>query len=430
MDLSTTDHPPKRHAARAVAVIGISTTGWLLSAGISIVLARYLGTSEFQQFVYAVAVISLVGTVCEFGVGKYAMQVMPQYVRRRQWELAAGYLYFSCVLTTLASMVCLLAGFGLGGGFSKVWSTWTPLTISMLFLPAVVSSALVSEFLMASRKVISGSIILRLVCPGMTLAIFVVSMLSGVPLSAGMAIMCYGLGSVVGLVVAICAYWSTAPIELFRARPKWDVKLWLKNAIWFAAIATVSSWLPKLSLIVLKASHSAGIETARFAAALEISSFVLLIAKSTNKYYSPELALIMADSNWDSARSETRKRLWLIASISAAFLVVVVLFGRTMLGWFGAEFTDGYAALCFMTVGTCSATTFSMAPEYLKFAGQQRYVMTTYFVAGFALIILTYALAAKLGATGAGLAFGTVLLVTALSFRTAAIRSISKEGPN
>ena len=91
----------------AVALILVSVLSSIVMFVLSVALARMLGHEEFHKYIVAVAAISLLGTFCEFGVGKYALKVLPEYNKLEKWGLAAGFWRF-CLKTVLGLSVAVM----------------------------------------------------------------------------------------------------------------------------------------------------------------------------------------------------------------------------------------------------------------------------------------------------------------------------------
>ena len=106
----------------------------------------------------------------------------------------------------------------------------------------------------------------------------------------------------------------------------------------------------------------------------------------------------------------------------AGFLLTIILFGREILGLYGSEFVGGYPALCFVSVGACASTMFSLAPVYLRFRERSVFVIAAIVVAAILMVILTWSLGIYYGATGAGIAFCIVLCTLAVTCLVVALR--------
>lgn len=396
-------------------MIGISIVSSIVTFALSVYLARVLGTDGFQEYIVAVAALSLLGTLSEFGTGKYALKILPQYAASKKWSLAAGYWRFSFALvlgvSLLITLVVILSEFGHDKDFGDYL-----LGVAILFLPSTALVAVVAEFLMANRAAISGTIITRLVCPLATFGLIGLVFVVNGSVSSTDAIICFGSAGVIGLLIACLLFYRTSPGESLTAKSERQTRKWLRNCVWFSTLAFLMAWVFDISVIVLEIAQVAELEIARYGAAAKTGCFILLVAKSTNKFYNPELAMIMSTGDWQRALKLRSSRLLLIGSSSVVYLLVMIFFGKRILLWFGPEYLDAHLALCFVSFGACVATTFSMASEYLKFSEKLKTVMFTTCVCGILLVVLTWILGTRYGATGAGLAFGIVITLMTLFY--------------
>ena len=103
-------------------------------------------------------------------------------------------------------------------------------------------------------------------------------------------------------------------------------------------------------------------------------------------------------------------------SVTVGFILVMILFGKQVLLLYGPEYQDGYACLVMIAIGASVFTTFSMAPEFLKFSSYFTRVLSIQIVAGILIAGLTWWLASLYGANGAGLAYCISLIGMTLAF--------------
>ena len=116
----------------------------VLSAGLAyfsqVLLARWMGTSEYGVYVYAWTWVLLLGSMMDFGIAVTAQKLIPEYRGKNQLGLLRGFLFGSRWLTFSVSLVtsCLLAGLVY---LLSPWidpNTVTPLYIGCTILPALV----------------------------------------------------------------------------------------------------------------------------------------------------------------------------------------------------------------------------------------------------------------------------------------------------
>ncbi|HIE95536.1 MAG: hypothetical protein ABGZ23_24720 [Fuerstiella sp.] len=173
------------------------------------------------------------------------------------------------------------------------------------------------------------------------------------------------------------------------------------------------SWILRVSLVILELLPVAEAEVGYFAAALETGCLILLLSKSTDKLFQPEMSVLVQQRNIEQGIRLRNKRYIFVGSGCVVFMLAMLLFGREILGLYGPEFRAGYVALCFVSAGACAWTMFSLAPVYLRFVGCSVFVIAMTVVAAVMMAVLTSVLGLQYGATGAGIAFCVVLCTVA-----------------
>lgn len=400
---------------KALGLIAISVLSSILGFGLSIYLARLLGPTGFQEFLVAIAALSLFGALCEFGVGKYAMRVLPDSFEEKDWASMAGFVRFglNVVIVLSCIVMCVVVGwqyffYGEVGNNLLFWA--------VMFLPASAVMAVLSEFVMANRAPLRGALITKLICPIATLGLLAGAQSVYGSITAKVAIICFGLAGVIGLFVAIFLYLATSPNKNHAEKPRYKLAEWLRHCAWYFVLAFVMSWIFDIGVIVLELAQIADVEIARFGAAYKTGCLILLVAKSTNKFYSPEMSIIMSEGNWDTGLRLRKVRLSLIALVCGLFVLAMTVFGKSLLGMFGPEYKEGYVCLIFVSIGASVATVFALAPEYLKFSGKLRQVLAIQVVTAVLLAVLTWVLGVWRGANGAGAAFAIVMVLSTAAF--------------
>ena len=411
-------HPNVTAAVLILISISSSAIGFLTS----ILIARWLGVAGFQEYSVAVAAFLLFATIGELGIGKYALRIVPEYRENQDWGLFRGFHYFGVTAVALAGIVLAVTLFTLDLTWPDLFKN-PSVGLAAVFIPVSALVATAAELVIANEMAISGVLLTRLICPLLMLGALAWIALTG-ELTASSAILSFGLSGLVGLGVAGLLVWRATRGLGRKSSLQFHIQSWLRYSIVYWVFAFLTSWIFRISLLVLQSTDVSELEVARFAAALEVAMLVLIVAKSTNKFYQPQLARIMTSGDWMEALRLRRSRRILIGCACLAYLLIVLLFGRMILGWFGPEYPGGYYTLCWLTLGTAVTTIFSMAPEYLKFSDRMGTLLLVYFAAGVGILILTSVLAPRYGATGAGCALSLVLIGTTLTFDRLATRHL------
>src|SRR6478735_8221979 len=127
----------KRLAATIFIIRVISA---VMAYGSQILLARWMGTSQYGVYVYVWTWVLLLGSMMDFGISASAQKLIPEYRARGEHALLRGFLSGSRWLTFAVSSVVSLALVGL----VKTLSPWidaaaiVPFYIGCATLPAFV----------------------------------------------------------------------------------------------------------------------------------------------------------------------------------------------------------------------------------------------------------------------------------------------------
>ena len=399
----------------AAILIVLSFASLFIGYATSIFVARSLGAAGFESYVVAIATLTLLSTLAESGAGKAAIQILPVYQASAKLHLISGFGRFSSQLVLLVS--CSMGILVLIGDISQEDATEDhAILIAAIFLPAAALSSVCIDFLMAIRAPILGAVIARLIIPTTTLMLMMLGTRFLGSFTAPWAVGCFGLGSLLGAVLAGLAYRNRSPVKALDKTPEFDRPYWIRECVTFLTLATFASWIFRSSVIALDLLSLPPEDVASFAAAAETGALILLLSKSTDKYFQPYLAVFIERHAWSEGIAMRKRRLIWVSATCAVFMSIILLAGKPILRLYGESFVTGYPALILIAAGCCFWSMFSLAPAYLKFSGLNRLVLIVTATAALAMITLTLLLGYWWGTTGAGLAFSLVLTSTSFAF--------------
>ena len=410
----------------AVALLLFSVGSFALSYATAIVFARTMGANGYDDYAVAVSAAAILSTLAEMSTGKYALRIMPAYAERRGWSLASGYLRFSVrlilLMSILVTLLTVLPEFLADGKFGNY--ALGPL---ILFLPVMAWVGAGSEFVMANRAPIRSAFVTRLLVPGATLVIGVAWVSSHVELTPPRAVLCYGIGWLVGLSAVFWFLRQTTRPEIREAPPAYRTREWLVEVLPFLFFALLITVLAKVGVIILEIVHPQEAMVAVYAAAAETGGFIYLVAKSTDKMFLPDVSLLIERRDVAGMFAGRMRRWAWIGSICVLFLLTVFFFGKDILRLFGEEFVAGYPALCIIAVATSVWTMASIAPSYLTYVGRHRFVVIATALTVMAHIGLCIPLGYYLGATGAAISYAVPVIVMYVTMALMASRHLRKK---
>lgn len=410
--MSPNGNSTRNAAAKPLLLVAANIVGIMVGYAITLVLARNLPQSDFEQYVGTIAVLSLVAALAEAGFGKYGLKVIPVYEHKQTYGLLRGYLAFSawgCLLLSLfLGLAVILLETPIRDPYNARIVYW-----AVLALPCLAGQGVALDILMAFRRAVTATLIARIVIPSTTLLVIFLWTLKDW-LDAEFAVIGYGLGSICGLTLALILCRLKARPLVHAIEPKMRLREWSVCGAEFMTFTFLMAWLFKAPLILIHhLPHSAN-ELALFAPAFETGCLILLIAKATDKYFQPAMSIVIDSEDWLLGRSLRKRRLAFVGAGICVYLTIIFLFGQQILGLYGPGFKDAYGALCVVAVGSSFWTLYSLAPSFLLFVGKRRALLFNLIGHGTLLVLLTLVLFPRYGVFGSAVAYAISVSAMAL----------------
>jgi O-antigen/teichoic acid export membrane protein len=377
----------------------------------AILLARWMGSSEYGCYSFAVAAMTLLAYPATLGLPGAAVRFAAQYATARDWPHVAGLLVMSSWLGFGCSAVIALVGVPAILYFKAHIDPGyvAPMIVALAGLPVVAVSMVRSEAIRGLGWLALAWGPLQLGQPLLFLIVAVAIMFIATELSASM---------VVGASIAASAAMLIAQWGVLRARlgtkisvpPKVNIRLWLGVALSFVWISVANIVLAQAGIIMVGVFLTPK-EVAIFSAAAATSLLMTYPLQATNALSVPKFAALHAQQRHVELQTlvtnVTRWTFW----PSLAIALLLGSFGSTILRLFGPGFEQGYAVLVILTIGQLANAFAGPVANLLSMTGHQ--VVTAWAVGCSAILyVLVGILAIPVwGALGAGIAFCAITLL-------------------
>ncbi len=405
-------------------LIGINLLGIGLGYVITMVLARQLSHSDFEQYIGAIATLGLLATFAEAGFGKYALRIVPVYLAMTSPRLLRAYVRFALVATlwlslAVVSVASLLEWYIQEGEFEYV------ILVAISILPIVALCGVMVDLLLALHLSRCGMFVGRVLVPATTL-ILIVWLSNVTSLTPLASIYCFAGGSAAGLLAGglFCLHQTPPTVPASNsvasasspdvpAEHNW--RSWTVASFSFMGFYFLLAWISRSTLFLASHLPHQTDQLAVLAPAFETGCLIVLLSKSTDKYFQPYMSLLLESTQWQQMLTMRRTRIKVIGSCVALFLTIIVLFGKPILRLYGEDFVSGYNALCVVAVGSSVWTLFSLSPSFLLYSGRRRILVTLLSSHSILMVLLMVVLFPNFGALGAAFAYALTVSGFALS---------------
>ncbi|MEW6769596.1 MAG: flippase [Pseudomonadota bacterium] len=393
----------------------------VFSAGLAyfsqVLLARWMGGSDYGVYVYVWTWVLLLGSMLDFGIAVGAQKVIPEYRTSGDHAMLRGFLSGSrwMVFAASASVALLLAG------LVKVASPWlradeiVPLYIGCLTLPAFVV-ANTQDGIARSHDWMRLGLMPQ----------FIVRQSLIIGFTAGAFVLGLNLGATAAMIASAAAVWIAMLGQMIvlnrrlgqsvEAGPKtYDFRNWLAVSLPIMLVEGFYLLLSYIDVLVLQQYRSSE-EVGVYFAVVKTLALVSFI------HYAMSATTAHRFSEYNASGDKERLSAYIAHAIkwtfwpSVAATALLLAFGKPLLWLFGEQFTSGYDIMFVAAIGLIVRSAIGPVERLLNMLGLQHMCALAYALAFVMNLVLCILLVPKFGGYGAAaatsiaLVFETILL--------------------
>jgi O-antigen/teichoic acid export membrane protein len=382
-----------------------------------ILLARWMGGSDYGIYVYVWTWVLLLGSMMDFGISASAQKIIPEYRAGGDHALLRGFVSGSRWMTGMVSAAIAL----LLAGLVKALSPWiepasiVPLYIGCLTLPAFVV-ANTQDGIARSHDWMRLGLMPQ----------FIVRQSLIIGFTAGAFALGFHLGATTAMLASFAAVWGAMTGQMIvlnrrlrghiESGPKaYDFRGWLKTSLPILLVESFYLLLSYTDVLVLQQFRSSQEVGVYFAVikTLALVSFIHYAMSATTAHRFTEYHT--AGDKERLAAYVTHAIKWTFWPSLAATIILLAL-GKPLLWLFGPQFVSGYDIMFIAAIGLVVRSAIGPVERLLNMLGHQHICALAYALAFAMNLVLCVMLVPKFGGYGAAaatslsLTFETVLL--------------------
>ncbi|WP_424631506.1 oligosaccharide flippase family protein [Bradyrhizobium sp. SYSU BS000235] len=387
----------------------------VLSAGLAyfsqVLLARWMGGSDYGVYVYVWTWVLLLGSVLDFGIAVSAQKLIPEYRTGGQLALLRGFLSGSRWMVFGASTAVAL----LLAGLVTILSPWIdadtiiPLYIGCLTLPAFVVANTQDGVARSYDWMRLGLMPQFIVRQGLIIGF-----------TAGAVVLGLQLGATAAMIASTAAVWIAMIGQMLVLNrslrnavtpgPKaYDVRNWLKVSLPIMMVEGFYLLLSYTDVLVLQQFRSSEEVGVYFAVVktLALVSFIHYAMSATTAHrFSEYHATGDTERLSEYIAHAIKWTFWPSVAATAALLAV----GKPLLWLFGPQFTGGYGIMFVAAIGLIARSAIGPVERLLNMSGNQNMCALAYALAFLMNLALCVVLVPRYGGYGAAAATSTALI--------------------
>lgn len=402
----------------------------VISAGLAyvsqVLLARWMGSSEYGIYVYVWTWVLLLGSMMDFGMSVGAQKFIPQYRAQGDDNLLRGFLTGSRWMTFGVSSIVALMLAGLV-------TLLTPLIGEHARIPFYLGCLTLPAFVVANNQ--DG---IARSYDWMRLALmpqFIVRQTLLIGFAAGAFAIGFGIGATLAMAISAAAVWCAMIGQMMilnrrlgqavpRGPKSYAVTTWLSTSVPIMIVEGFYLLLSYIDVLVLQIYSSPKEVGIYFAAAktLALVSFIHYAMSATTAH---RFSTYHASGDHEKLESYLAHAIkWTFWPSLAATLALLAV-GKPMLWLFGPDFTEGHGIMFLLAVGLLARSAIGPVERLLNMLGHQGICAAVYAAAFVLNLVMCFVLIPRMGAQGA--AISTSL---ALVFETALLFYVTKRRLN
>jgi O-antigen/teichoic acid export membrane protein len=400
-------------ARGSVAGLGVQVVGALLGLAAQIALARTMNQPGYGTYSYVLTWIYTIGVVTVFGFDTGLVRFIAEYISGQQYGLLRSLHRFVLKFSfgaALAAGCVIIALVYLGVGHISPEMRWV-FWIAVALLPVLTLIRINEAIMRGCKRVIWGNIGTSILRPAILTVMIGFMLLAGhrllSPVQAMMLTFIAALAALVVISVKVQRTLSSFPTA---KTIEFKTRQWLVISLPLLLIASIGTVLNRADILILGGLGTAA-QVGVYNVVSKISGLLIFGLSAVNMIAAPMFAEIYARGD-----REQLQRIVALASVGIfifvfAGVVVMTVFGRWMLGIFGAAYVQGYHALLILLVAQGINALCGPVGYLLSMTGRQTIAMKVLFVAAFINVLLNFALIPWLGYEGAALATATAMIL-------------------
>ncbi len=377
-----------------------------------VLLARWMGPSQYGLYSFAIAAMALLAYPATLGLHGAAVRFMAQYAATDDWQHVVGFIKASSWLAFGCG--ALVATLAIGGVL--VFKSYfdpayvAPTMVALAGIPIVALTVVRSEAIRGLGWLALAWGPLQLGQPlFLLMVIAVILVFSATQLTATMAVG----ASIVAYAANLIAQWCVLHARLgarTRVESKIQLRPWLSVAMSFLWISLANIIFVQAGVIVVGIFLKPH-DVAIYSAAAATAGFVALPTYAAAALGAPKFAALHAHHRHIELQALYTNIIRLMFWPSLAIALAYVAFGAMVLRLFGPGFEHGYPVLVILSCGQLASAVVGPVANLLNMTGH--HVMTARVQTTSAISAVASGLAATWmwGSAGTALAFAAAMML-------------------
>lgn len=398
----------------------------LLQFGVGVALARTLGVEAFGIYTFVFAVIKILAIPTELGLPNLLIRFIAQYHVQKNWKKIKGLLKFTTIAVIIISTVVI--SFTLisvnTGVLDLAIDKRETFMWGLALLPILALGSIRGASLRGLRYIILGLIPESLLRHAFFLGLlFIFFKLNDGNLSAAQSMSYQFFAALGAYLVGAFLLLKFLPTEAKKAKPKYELKKWIKVALPFLIIGGIQIIMGRIDVVILGILRTP-IEVGIYEVAYKVAGLVFFSLSAITFVVGPYFSRYYSNNDVENLQKIATFSVLFSSIIAVLIALLLTMFGELFLGLiFGEEFQSSYKPMVILIIAQLYTVMVGSVATLLNMAGLERKVLVTMLLACIVNIALNLIFIPLIGVEGAAL----TSLITILFWKTYLLHTSIKE---
>jgi O-antigen/teichoic acid export membrane protein len=397
----------------AASVMAVRVVGAGIAYSLQVLLAQWLGASEYGIFAYAWVWMTILGYLATLGMNASVVRFIPDYLSRKRWWRVKGLVYRSRRIVLFAALGFTAIGvLGVFLARELIPAYYIhPLYIAFSCVPLFALTNLYEGMARSFGWVNLAYIPTYIVRPAVFVAAMAVLFYSGVALNGTIALILALISFVLILFGQTLLFGRYLPAKVQTARPTYHSLHWLRGSFPFMLILTFQIILTNTDMIMLGGFVEPD-QVAIYFASVRTANLVLFVSFAVSALAVPKFAALHANGEKAELQRLVTGIVQWIFWPSLVLVIVLLIFGRPILSLFGPVFSDGYFVLALLMLAHLVRAATGPIDHLLNMTGNQGATAWALACSGIINIFLNALLIPYFGFIGAAIATTVSIVIS------------------
>jgi len=400
----------------------LQVVGMGLSLGLSIILARQLGPSQFGIYSYALALVTLISVPVQLGLPTLVVRETARLLHENNTRRMLALWRWSGLVTFLASAVILAIVLLLGSLDLLASITKSMLVATVLLVPLLALGMLRAAALRGLGHVLKGQMPETIIRPALILLLLLAILGLGREIDALSAMVLNVVGTSLTFVFGALMLTRAAPSSrsgMAQPIPHFD---WLRAAMFLGITSAAMVINRNLDIVMLGILRSAT-EVGQYKVSVMLAMVSATALNVLNLVLQPQVARLKAVGDINSIKRLVTKVARLSFFVGLSVTTMFLLLGEELIArTFGTEYSAAYPVMLILIAGQLFNTCFGPVMVVLSMMGHEYTAMRGVIIAAGGNIVLNALLIPYFGTLGAAMATAATFLLWSVLLNIQALR--------